>query len=251
MLVTPRREVGRADCGCSLWLQARKSTGRHIDPDQPRRADRRARRTGAQGGCDVLTPSAREAASRRPECHGRSSCGSSQLRAASRPALASVIPSRGGTSPGSPSFPHAGLGSRLASVARRGPEPLLQDRLPLFGAGYPKKGQARDRDVSSFLRNSVCRTSFSPHVFCFMYMHFHAPSFFFHCFVIALYSFLLRRLLLLPFHIPSKNLHPLCLLLWSRFFASTSMMGIAAALSFGHVPARGCVAATGHHALVS
>jgi hypothetical protein len=62
------------------------------------------------------------------------------LRAASRPALISIIPPRGGTPLGSPNDPLAGLGSKLASVTRRGPEPLLQDRLPPFRRRLPKEG---------------------------------------------------------------------------------------------------------------
>ena len=90
------------------------------------------------------------------------------LRAASRPALISVIPPRGGTPLGSPNDPRAGLGSKLASVTRREPEPLLQDRLPLFGDGYPKKGQARGRDASSSSQESGMAIRISRHVFCFM-----------------------------------------------------------------------------------
>jgi len=160
VLVTPRREVGRADCGCSLWLQARKSTGRHIDPDQPRRADRRARRTGAQGGCDVLTPSAREAASRRPECHGRSSSGSNQLRAASRPALVSVIPSRGGTSPGSPSFLTPGSARDLLQSPEGGRNRYFKIDSPFSATVTQGRGKHVTETSLQALRSPVWRLAF-------------------------------------------------------------------------------------------
>lgn len=111
-------------------------------------------------------PAAREAVSRRPECPGRSSSGSTiSGPQAGRPWSASSHPEEARHSEAR-TILAPGSARNLLQSPEGGRNRYFKIDFPLFGDGYPKKGRARGRDASSSSQESGMAIRISRHVFC-------------------------------------------------------------------------------------
>ena len=113
-------------------------------------------------------PAAREAVSRRPECPGRSSSGSTiSGPQAGRPGSASSHLEEARHSEAR-TILAPGSAQNLLQSPEGGRNRYFKIDFPFFGDGYPRKGQARGRDASSSSQESGMAIRISRHVFCFM-----------------------------------------------------------------------------------
>ena len=111
-------------------------------------------------------PAAREAVSRRPECPGRSSSGSTiSGPQAGRPGSASSHPEEARHSEAR-TILAPGSARNLLESPEGGRNRYFKIDFPFFGDGYPRKGQARGRDASSSSQESGMAIRISRHVFC-------------------------------------------------------------------------------------